>query len=70
MTTPKANRARHTVRVELLIRIVAPLLDVVLIVGDRISRILEPDDPEYVTPRMASEGESAPRGLRGSVARR
>jgi hypothetical protein len=51
-------------RIELGIRIVSPLLDLLLAVGDRVSRVLERDDPEYVAARMPSEGESAPRGLR------
>jgi hypothetical protein len=51
-------------RIELGIRILSPLLDLLLAVGDRVSRVLERDDPEYVAARMPSEGESAPRGLR------
>lgn len=51
-------------RVETAIRILSPLLDLLLAVGDRVSRVLEPDDPDYVPARMAPEGESAPRGLR------
>jgi hypothetical protein len=51
-------------RIETAIRILSPALDLVLAVGDRISRLLERDDPEYVPPRMPYEGESAPRGLR------
>ncbi len=51
-------------RIETAIRIVSPLLDLVLFVGDRLSRLLEPEDPDYVPARMPHEGESAPRGLR------
>jgi hypothetical protein len=51
-------------RIETAIRIVSPILDLVLAVGDRVSRVLEPDDPAYVPARMRSDGESAPRGLR------
>jgi hypothetical protein len=51
-------------RIEMMIRIISPLLDLVLVAGDRISRVLERDDPDYVPARMPSEGESAPRGLR------
>ncbi len=47
----------------MMLRVVGPVLDVVLAVGDRISRVLEPDDPDYVPARMAGDGESAPRGL-------
>jgi len=46
----------------------APLLDLLLAAGDRASRLLERDDRDYVPPRMAREGESAPRGLRRPIA--
>ncbi len=51
-------------RIELAIRLFSPLLDLVIVAGDRVSRLLEPEDPTYVTARMPYEGESAPRGLR------
>lgn len=51
-------------RVETVIRVLAPALDGLLAVGERISRVLERDDPDYVPARMARDGESAPRGLR------
>ncbi len=50
-------------RVELAIRLLAPALDLTLAVGERLSRVLEREDPEYFPARMASGGESAPRGL-------
>ena len=50
-------------RVERVISVLAPLLDLLLAVGDRVSRVLDPDDPDYVPPRMARHGDSAPRGL-------
>jgi hypothetical protein len=51
-------------RIELAIRLLSPVLDLVIVAGDRVSRLLEPEDPSYITARMPSEGESAPRGLR------
>ncbi len=54
-------------RVERVIGALAPLLDLLLAVGDRASRLLERDDRSYAPPRMAREGESAPRGLRRPV---
>jgi hypothetical protein len=51
-------------RIELVIRVLAPALDVMLAVGDRVSRVLSRSDPDYVPARMPYEGESAPRGLR------
>lgn len=55
-------------RVERVIRALAPVLDLLLAAGDRASRLLERDDRDYAPPRMAREGESAPRGLRRPVA--
>jgi hypothetical protein len=51
-------------RIETAIRILSPVLDLMLFVGERVSRVLERDDPDYVPARMPYEGESAPRGLR------
>jgi hypothetical protein len=51
-------------RIETAIRIVSPLLDLMLFVGERVSRVLERDDPGYVPARVPYDGESAPRGLR------
>jgi hypothetical protein len=46
-------------RVEGLIGLAAPALDLLLAVGDRISRIAEPDDHEYYPVRSGS-GASLP----------
>jgi hypothetical protein len=51
-------------RIETVLRLASPLLDLVIAVGERVSRVVEPDDPSYVPARMAREGDSAPRGLR------
>jgi hypothetical protein len=50
--------------VEIVIRLLAPPLDLVLAVGERVARVLTPPDPDYVAPRMARDGDNAPRGLR------
>jgi hypothetical protein len=47
--TPAQQRNRE--RVEALIGIAAPLLDLVLAVGDRISRVAEPREYEYYPVR-------------------
>jgi hypothetical protein len=47
-----------------MIRLLAPPLDLLLAVGERVARALTPADPDYVLPRMVRDGESAPRGLR------
>jgi hypothetical protein len=56
--TPGQLRWRE--RVESLIRLASPGLDLMLAVGDRVSRIIEPTDVEYYPPRMTSE-EPPPR---------
>jgi hypothetical protein len=63
MAASRTNPALRA-RIETMIRIASPLLDLVLVVGDRVSRVLERDDPDYVPARMPYEGEAAPRGLR------
>jgi hypothetical protein len=44
-------------RVETLIRLAAPALNLMLATGERLSRIVEPDDPEYY-PARVDGGES------------
>jgi hypothetical protein len=55
--TPDQARTRR--RVESVIRVIAPALDVVLAAGDRISRIVEPEDVEYYPPRV-TQGPKQP----------
>lgn len=56
--TPDQRRTRR--RVETLISIAAPALNLVLALGDRISRIAEPEDSEYYPVRSGLiEGEAA-----------
>lgn len=47
--TPAQRRNRA--RVETLIRVMSPLFDGVLAVGERISRLVEPEDHDYYPPR-------------------
>jgi hypothetical protein len=51
--TPGQLRTRQ--RVEGLIRLAAPALDLVLAVGERVSKVVEPEDVEYYPPRVTSE---------------
>jgi len=53
MSPTTAGQLRTRRRVESVIRLIAPALDVVLAVGDRVSRVVERDDPEYYPPRVA-----------------
>jgi hypothetical protein len=50
--TPDQLRRRE--QVEGVIRLMAPALNLVLAVGERMSRIVEPEDTEYYPPRPAS----------------
>lgn len=56
--TPDQLRTRR--RVESLIRLMAPALDLVLAVGDRVSRIVERDDPDYYPPRVGRRSDGSP----------
>jgi hypothetical protein len=60
MPPPTPGQVRNRERVERLIRLAAPGLDLVLAFGDRLSRIVEPQDPEYYPPRL-SEAPPSPR---------
>ena len=51
--TPDQRRTRE--RFESLIRLAAPALNLVLAAGERLSRIVEPDDPDYYPPRVTHE---------------
>ncbi len=51
--TPSQRRTRA--RVEALIGLVAPALDAVLAAGERISRMVEPEDYGYYPPRPIVE---------------
>lgn len=46
------DQVRRRSQVETLIRLMAPGLNIMLALGERLSRIVEPDDPEYYPPRM------------------
>jgi hypothetical protein len=48
--TPSQLRTRR--RVESVIRLMAPALDLLLAAGDRVSRIVEREDVEYYPPRV------------------
>ena len=52
--TPEQRRTRD--RVETLIRLMAPGLNLVLSAGERLSRIVEPDDYEYYPIRTSLPG--------------
>jgi hypothetical protein len=56
--TPEQLRTRE--RVERLIRLAAPGLNLMLAAGERLSRIVEPEDPEYYPARPLPGGQVEP----------
>jgi hypothetical protein len=52
-----ASQLKTRERVEELIELAAPVLDMVLLVGDRISRVVEPEDHEYYPARPLVESD-------------
>lgn len=56
--TPDQVRTRE--RVESVIRLAAPALNLVLAAGERLSRIVEPEDHEYYPPRTRAGTEPPP----------
>jgi hypothetical protein len=67
--TPEQRMRQH--RFERLIGLVAPALDLLLVAGDRSSRILQPGESDYYPIRPAAEAftlEDARRGRRGRPA--
>jgi hypothetical protein len=53
--TPSQLRTRE--RVELLIKLMEPGLNAILSAGDRISRLVEPEDHDYYPARPAVDPE-------------
>ena len=51
MATLTPSQQRTRARIETGIRLAAPALNLLLAVGDRVSRLIEPDDHEYYPPR-------------------
>jgi hypothetical protein len=47
------------------LRVAGPVLDLLLMAGDRVSRLLERRDRGYAMVRLEHDGRSAPRNLDG-----
>jgi hypothetical protein len=62
--TPDQLRMRE--RFESVIRLAAPGLNLVLAAGERLSRLVEPDDPDYYPPRTTPEPQPEPESERES----
>ena len=57
--TPDQMRRRE--QVESFIGVATPFLNLVLAVGERISKIVEPEDTEYYPPRTTREEQPPPK---------
>jgi hypothetical protein len=55
------SQLRTRARVEGVIRLMAPALDLLLAAGDRVSRAVERDDVEYYPPRVTRDEPPPPR---------
>jgi hypothetical protein len=62
MATLTAEQRRTRDRVETLIRLMAPGLNLILAAGERLSRLVEPEDHEYYPPRAGDHEPPAPAG--------
>ena len=60
MASLTPSQARNRARVETLIRLMAPGLNIVLAAGERISRIVEPEDSEYYPVRSGAVENEPP----------
>jgi len=66
--TPDQRRRRN--RIELVIRLAAPGLNLVLAVGERLSRIVDPGDHDHPAPRTSgAEGRPPAGDRRGTTPR-
>jgi hypothetical protein len=61
MPPPSRQQLRTRRQIESVIRLMAPALDVMLAVGDRVSRLVGRDDIDYYPPGVRRE-ESPPPG--------
>jgi hypothetical protein len=59
--TPSQERTRE--RVETVIGVMAPALTLLLAVGDRVSRLVQPEDHEYYPARPLGDREPLPDDL-------
>ncbi len=58
MATLTPDQLRTRERFETLISLAAPVLNVVLAAGERLSRLVEPEDPEYYPPSRPGSDET------------
>ena len=61
MAPPTPTQLAWRGRIEALIRLARPGLDLVLTAGDRLSRAVEPEDLDWTPPRSVSKSAPPPR---------
>ncbi len=61
MATLSPAQRRWRARIEAMLRITAPALDLMLAAGDRLSRAVERDDLDWVPPRRALGPSETPK---------
>jgi hypothetical protein len=61
MATPTPAQRRWRARIEGALRLSAPLLDLYLAAGERLSRLVEREDLDWVPPRKAIAPTDPPR---------
>lgn len=61
MAPPSSTQLAWRGRIEALIRLAQPGLDLLLATGERISRVVEPEDLDWTPPRSVSAPAPPPR---------
>ena len=61
MAPPSPTQLAWRGRIEALIRLAQPALDLLLTTGERLSRIVEPEDLDWTPPRSATAPAPPPR---------
>ena len=60
MAAPTAGQLRWRHRIEAVLRVAAPALDLYLAAGDRLARAVEREDLDWVPPRKALTPSETP----------
>ncbi len=61
MATLSPAQRRWRARIETMLRLAAPALDLILAAGDRLSRAVEREDLDWVPPRRALAPSETPK---------
>jgi hypothetical protein len=61
MATPTPAQRLWRARIEGVLQLAAPVLDLYLAAGDRLSRVVEREDLDWVPPRKAIASNETPR---------